>query len=259
VTDQPGVAPPPPLSPSSAQAHLSAAGFLRAFLNSSMVAVATLVGAVAALVSRVFDRSGDSVLWLARRWARLIGRLAGLEMVLEARATLDPSRPYVFMANHLSTVDIWATLAVLPVPVRMIAKKQLAAIPLLGWAMWAGRFIFIDRQNPAAARRSIERAKDRIRNGHSVLLFPEGTRSRQGSLLPFKKGGFHLAIDAGVPIVPLALRGSREAMPPGSLLLRPGRVRVVMGEPVATAGLAERDRDALMVRVRAEIERMLAG
>src|SRR5213078_3864411 len=114
--------------------------------------------------------------------------------------------------------------------------------------MRAGRFIFIDRQNAISARRSIERAKERIRAGTSVLLFPEGTRSRDGQLQPFKKGGFHLAIDAGVPIVPVAIRGTRELMPRGSLRVKPGRVRVTIGEPIPTDGLEVDDRNALLDR-----------
>jgi 1-acyl-sn-glycerol-3-phosphate acyltransferase len=213
---------------------------------------------VAALSTRLFDPSGDTVMVLARWWSRLIAAVAGLELTVEYRARIEPGRPYVFMANHLSTVDIWAVLITSPVPVRMIAKKQLAAIPLLGWAMLAGRFIFIDRQNAASARRSIDRAKDRIRNGQSVLVFPEGTRSRTGALAPFKKGGFHLAIDAGVPVVPVALRGTRECMPPGAHLTRSGPVHVTFGEPIPTDGLDEEHRESLREQVRERIAEMLA-
>jgi 1-acyl-sn-glycerol-3-phosphate acyltransferase len=263
VTEQPGAAPPSvsTLSPDDSPATRTApprGSVIRAIFNSTVVAVATIVGAVAALVSRLFDRSGDTVLRLARGWSRTIAALCGLRIHVECGSRLSPGQPYVFMANHLSTVDIWSLLVALPVPVRMIAKKQLAAIPLLGWAMWAGRFIFIDRHNPASARRSIERAKERIRNGQSVLLFPEGTRSRDGRLLPFKKGGFHMAIDAGVPIVPVAIRGSREVMPPGSLLLRPGNVHVTIGEPISTGAVVGRDSEALVDRVRSAIVAMLS-
>lgn len=161
------------------------------------------------------------------------------------------------MSNHLSSVDIWALLAVVPVRVRMIAKKQLGRIPLFGWAMRAGRFIFIDRTNAVAARRSIEEAKRRIRGGQSVLIFPEGTRSRDGILLPFKKGGFHLAIEAGVPVIPVALVGTRACMPRKSLLLRAGHVRVVVGAEIPTAGLKESDRHVLLEKVRSEIAQMM--
>jgi 1-acyl-sn-glycerol-3-phosphate acyltransferase len=230
---------------------------LRPLLNTALVAITTILGSLAALISRLFDPSGDSVIQLARWWSRSITRLAGVKIEVERHAELDPTRPYVFMANHLSTVDIWALFVAIPVPMRMIAKKQLGSIPLFGWAMRAGRFIFIDRQNAVAARKSIERAKERIRGGTSVLIFPEGTRSRDGNLMAFKKGGFHLAIDAGVPIVPVALQGTRELMPRGSLLVRPGKIRVVVGAPVATQGLSPEDRDSLLQRVHGQIAEML--
>jgi 1-acyl-sn-glycerol-3-phosphate acyltransferase len=236
----------------------SSTGLARAVLNSTIVAVATIIGSVAALLSRLFDGSGETVLRFARVWSRAIARLTGLRVEVESRVPLDLGRSYVFMANHLSTVDIWALYIALPIPPRMLAKKQLAAIPLLGWAMWAGRFIFIDRGNAAAARRSIDRAKERIRGGESVLIFPEGTRSRDGQMLPFKKGGFHLAIDAGAPIVPVSIEGSREAMPAGTLLVRGGRVKIKIGVPIETAGLSEEDREQLLDRVRAEIVALLS-
>lgn len=230
---------------------------LRAGLNVVVIAVVTIVLAIVALMTRIFDRSGNTVIRLAQLWARLICWMAGVRVHVDARTALDPHKPYVFMSNHASTVDIWALYVALPVQVRMIAKKQLAAIPLFGWAMWAGRFIFIDRQNAVAARKSIDIAKNRIHDGESALIFPEGTRTRDGTLGAFKKGGFHLAIDAEVPLVPVALSGTRESMPRGSLLLKPGDVQVTIGVPFTTAGLTAEDRDTLLERVREEIARML--
>jgi 1-acyl-sn-glycerol-3-phosphate acyltransferase len=231
---------------------------IRPALTVLVVAIATIVGAVLAILSRLFDRTGATVLRLARVWAKGITRFAGVRILTDVRVPLDPKRPYVFMSNHASTVDIWALYVALPIPVRMLAKKQLAAIPLLGWAMWAGRFIFIDRHNAVSARRSIERARERIRGGESVLIFPEGTRTRDGALLPFKKGGFHLALEAGVPIVPVALSGTRDAMPRGSWLVRAGEVKVTVGEPFETANLSPDDRDRLLDDVRSRIAGLLA-
>jgi 1-acyl-sn-glycerol-3-phosphate acyltransferase len=232
---------------------------LRAVVSTTFIVVATLVGAVAALVVRAFDRTGNSVIDLARLWSRAVLAFAGVKVTVEWRGRLAKEQTYVFMANHLSTVDIWALYVALPVRVRMIAKKQLGAIPLLGWGMRAGRFIFIDRVNAIAARRSIDEAQRRIRGGDSVLIFPEGTRSRDGRLGAFKKGGFHLAIDSGVPVVPIALQGTRACMPRSSLLLRSGHVHVTFGEPVPTTGLTETDRHALLERVRTSIGKMLEG
>jgi 1-acyl-sn-glycerol-3-phosphate acyltransferase len=230
---------------------------LRPFFASLSFILATLVGSLLAVPAGIIDRTGELVLVLARLWARAVLRSAGVRLEVRSRAALQPDRPYVFMANHLSTVDIWAVLVAIPVSFRFIAKKQLGAVPFFGWAMRAGRFIFIDRQNAVAARRSIEEAARRIRSGQSVVIFPEGTRSRDGRLASFKKGGFHLALTSGVDIVPVAIRGSDRAMAPGKLLIRCGPVSLEMDDPIPTAGLKPEDRDALVERVRGRIAAML--
>jgi 1-acyl-sn-glycerol-3-phosphate acyltransferase len=207
---------------------------------------------------RLRDPTGDWVLDLARWWSGWVTGFAGVHISVDNRSNLESHQPYVFMANHASTIDIWALFLAIPRRVRMIAKKQLARIPLFGWVMWAGRFIFIDRQNAAAARRSIDDAGRRIRGGDSVLIFPEGTRTRDGQLGAFKKGGFHLAMEAGVPIVPIALRGTRALMPRGSLRVKSGEVSVIIGKPIPTSGLTVEDRPALIQRVRDAIAAMAA-
>lgn len=234
-----------------------ASGFslVRSAVHAVFLVVVTVIGALASILSVPFDRSGGAVIRFARWWSRILLWTAGVRLTVRIESPLDPRQPYVFMSNHLSTVDIWALFIAVPVDIRFIAKKQLGQIPLFGWAMAAGHFIFIDRKNPASARRSIELASDRIRGGSSVAMFPEGTRSRDGMLGPFKKGGFHLAMAAGVPIVPISIRGAGEVMPPGRLLVRPGPVVVTIGAPIPTAGLAAADRPALVDRVRGEIER----
>lgn len=204
------------------------------------------------------DRTGDRVVDLAKTWSKAILRFSGVRLVVDWKAQVDPAKPYVFMSNHLSTVDIWTLLVVVPQRIRMIAKKQLGRIPLFGWAMRAARFIFIDRANAVAARRSIDVARQRIADGQSVLIFPEGTRSRDGKLAAFKKGGFHLAIEAGVPIVPVALVGTRESMPRKSLLVRGGEVRVAIGAAIPTAGLSPADRHGLVDQVHAAIAALQA-
>jgi 1-acyl-sn-glycerol-3-phosphate acyltransferase len=219
--------------------------------------VLTLVGCVLAILSRLFDSSGDLVLKLARWWSRGVLGAAGVKIKVVSHAQLDPKQPYVVMPNHLSSVDIWAVFLAVPVPLRFIAKKQLGQIPLFGWAMRAGRFIFIDRQNATAARRSIDEAAARIRKGCSVVIFPEGTRSRDGRLGPFKKGGFHLALNSGADVVPVAIRGSREVMPRGSLLTRAGVVEFEIGAPIPTEGLGPEARDALRGKVRGIVAGML--
>jgi 1-acyl-sn-glycerol-3-phosphate acyltransferase len=222
------------------------------------VAIVTAFGSMMGLCMRMRDPTGDWVLDLARWWSGWVTGFAGVHISVDNRSNLESHQPYVFMANHASTIDIWALFLAIPRRVRMIAKKQLARIPLFGWVMWAGRFIFIDRQNAAAARRSIDDAGRRIRGGDSVLIFPEGTRTRDGQLGAFKKGGFHLAMEAGVPIVPIALRGTRALMPRGSLRVKSGEVSVIIGKPIPTSGLTVEDRPALIQRVRDAIAAMAA-
>jgi 1-acyl-sn-glycerol-3-phosphate acyltransferase len=230
---------------------------IRALIGVPAFVAATILGSIAALLAGIIDKSGDLVMVLARIWSRVVLGVPGVQVEVKAHATLDPKRPYVFMPNHASMVDIWAMFLAVPIQFRFIAKKQLGAIPLFGWAMRAGRFIFIDRQNPASARRSIDEAAERIKGGQSVVIFPEGTRTRDGKLGSFKKGGFHLAIDSGADIVPVAIRGTREVMPRGAVVMRAGKVTLELAAPISTAGLGPRDREALMTRVRAEIAAML--
>jgi 1-acyl-sn-glycerol-3-phosphate acyltransferase len=236
---------------------IRALSLIRALLAVPSFLTATILGSLAALVLGVIDKTGDLVLSLARLWSRVLLGVPGVKVEITMRTPLDPARPYVLMPNHASMVDIWAMFVAVPVRFRFIAKKQLGAIPLFGWAMRAGRFIFIDRQNAASARRSIDEAARRIKSGQSVVIFPEGTRTRDGRLGAFKKGGFHLAIDSGVEIVPVAIRGSGAVMPPGSPLIRAGTVRLELDDPIPTAGLGTADREALIARVRSRIAAML--
>lgn len=230
---------------------------IRALLSTISFVAATIAGSLGALVAGVIDKSGDMVLVLARLWSRVILGVPGVKLNVTMRARLEPGRPYIFMPNHASMVDIWAVFVAIPASFRFIAKKQLSRIPLFGWAMAAGRFIFIDRQNALAARRSMDEAARRIRSGQSVVIFPEGTRTRTGRLGPFKKGGFHLAIDSGVSIVPVAIRGSHAVMPPGSPLIRAGTVTIEVDDPIPTDGLDTTERDALIQKVRGRIAAML--
>jgi 1-acyl-sn-glycerol-3-phosphate acyltransferase len=214
------------------------------------------LGSLAAL-SGLWDRTGETVLRIGRFWSRLLLAVAGVELKVQHHGELDPSRPYVFMCNHASMIDIWAAFVAVPVSFRFIAKKQLAWIPIFGWAMAAGRMIFIDRQNAVAARRSIEEAVRRIRSGQSVVIYPEGTRTRDGRLMPFKKGGFHLAIDSGAAIVPMAIQGSRALMPRRAMLIRAGEVHLQFGEPIPTAGLGAADRERTLKLVHQRVAEML--
>jgi 1-acyl-sn-glycerol-3-phosphate acyltransferase len=188
-----------------------------------------------------------------RRWGRGLLRALGVEPLVEGLERLEPGRPYVYVANHLSYADVWVLLAVLPGSVRFVAKKELLRIPIFGRALVAGGQIVIDRRNLKSAFGAYEEAAAAIRGGMSAIVFVEGTRSRDGMLLPFKKGPFVLAIAAGVPVVPVYLDGTRQVLPRGRLLARPHPVRARFGAPIPTTGLGYDDRDALMARARAAI------
>ena len=166
-------------------------------------------------------------------------------------------RPVIFMSNHESNLDPPVLIAAIPIPAVYISKKELKWVPLVGWAAQLGGVIFIDRSNRERAIHSIQRAAQEIRDGKSVVIFPEGTRTRTGALGRFKKGGFPMALDAGVPIVPLATVGGFQTLPPGARGVRPGRYAVRFGVPVDPARFPERD--ALLQEVRTRIQDLIAA
>lgn len=188
-------------------------------------------------------------------WAR---RFWGAGLVHLARATLiqhpgfepEPGKPYFFAMNHQSLFDIVAAFVCIPVNLRFVAKKSLRWIPFLGWYMTVTRMVFIDRQNREDAKRSLEEACEKIKTGISILTFPEGTRSPDGRILPLKKGLFIMAIQAGVPIVPVAIEGAHSLLKRDTPRIQPCRIDLAIGEPIPTAGLTLDDRDVLMDRVR---------
>lgn len=219
-----------------------------------------ILGLLAVLVSWIPPR-GRGMLLVARIWSRCLLAAAGVRLEVE----LDPAwegEPddghYVFMANHASYTDVPALLAVLPGQVRFAAKRTLFFIPVFGWSLWAGGFIPIDRNNRARAKDAFAIAVRRLRGGASVLFFPEGSRSPDGRLHRFERGGFLLALKSGTPIVPVGIEGSHRVMPRSRLTVRPGTIRVRLGAPVDTSGLGVRDRNELVRDVRRRIA-ALAG
>jgi 1-acyl-sn-glycerol-3-phosphate acyltransferase len=169
-----------------------------------------------------------------------------------------PARAAVYCANHQSNVDPPVLFDAVHPQMHILYKAEIDAIPVLARAFRYGGFIPVDRRNREAAMRSIEAGAESIRSGNSFLIFPEGTRSRTNELLPFKKGGFLMAMKAGAPIVPVAIQGGRDAMRRGSKIIRPVTVSIRIGEPIETAGLVATDRDTLIARTREQIVALLA-
>jgi 1-acyl-sn-glycerol-3-phosphate acyltransferase len=209
-------------------------------------------GGVACLAAP-FDRDGRAVVWVGRQWVRWILRTCGVRVDVDGLENVPRDRPCVYMSNHQSVFDIAAIVATLPVSWNFVAKRELTWIPFFGWALALGHQIIVDRRNREASVRSLARAAERVRAGANVIIFPEGTRSPDASIREFKSGGFHLAIQAGVPIVPVAVSGSWRVARKGSLRIDSGRVLVRYGKPIPTAGLGVDDRVALKRRVREAI------
>lgn len=219
---------------------------------------ATVSLSLVALLLSPFDRRGEKVNKLGRLWATLHLKTCGIRISLQGAENLsDP--PYIIMCNHQSTLDIFALLSSVRLPFKWIAKKELFSVPFLGWALKAGRNIPMDRTHPRKALTSVNMAARMIQEGMNIIIFPEGTWSTDGVLLPFKKGGFSLAQRTGVPIVPVGIKGTGPLQPEGCFLPRgKGTIEIRIGTPIPVVGKGPPARSRLLHEVRSHIER-LAG
>lgn len=226
-----------------------------------VVFVSTVVHALAALgaaLLRVPSRPGRIYDWSTSDWARWILAAAGTPVILEGAERIPRGVPVVYAANHTSMFDIWALAAALPGSIRFVAKAELTRIPLLGAAMVRAGHVSIERENKTRALDAYRRAAETVRSGISTVVFPEGTRSRTGELLPFKNAPFGLAIAAGVPLVPLYVAGTFRILPKGGFRLHPAPIRVQVGEPIATTGMSAADRQTLRERARSALAALAA-
>ncbi|MHB8109229.1 MAG: lysophospholipid acyltransferase family protein [Syntrophorhabdaceae bacterium] len=222
------------------------------------LAVSTFTLSLLGLFLALFGNQEETMHRLARLWARLHLATADIDVVIHGLDRIS-SPPYVFMCNHQSALDIYALLAQLPVSFKWIAKRQLFAIPIFGWAMKKAGYISIDRENAREALKAIEEAARKIRGGTNIIIFPEGTRSVDGKLLPFKKGGFSLALRAMVPIVPIGIYGSSDLQPKGSSVPRKkGVIYIEIGNPIVLEGMDRSKKTAVMDDVRIHIENLMA-
>ena len=210
------------------------------------IAINTALTVPVVVVAAAFDpRVAYDV---SRLWAIVNLALCRVGVESTRRAPLDPRRPYVFMSNHASHFDVLAVVAALPeFQLRWVAKRELAEIPIFGWGLRRAGHIIIDRSNPEQAIASLRAARAMMETGISVMIFPEGTREgHDHELLPLKKGGFMLALETGVPIVPLAVRNSRAILPRDDWRVRSGTIHVVVGTPIP---VADETRERLVQRV----------
>ena len=245
----------------SAESATSATGWSLSALRiglSPFVFRGMLIGMATVAVGIHRSTGSRELAWrFAKARARTLTWLLGVSPRLSGLEHLAGRGPFIFAPNHQSHLDILLLLANLPGRVRFAAKRELWQHPVMGAVLDTLGMVPIDRERPEHAVEALNRA---AAERDSFVIFPEGTRSRTGDLLPFKKGAFVLAIATGLPIVPLVLRGTRRLMPRGSrLTVVPGEAEIIIEEPILTAGLAYEDRDALAARVRAAIERHHAG
>lgn len=230
---------------------------LRGLWTGIVLALTTVVCSTIAAVWATVRPGSDAAMVAARIWGRLNYRAAGARVSYANLEIAHAHAPCIYVSNHQSNVDIWALISVLPPRTRFVAKQSLFRIPLLGWAMRVSDFIPIDRTNRTKAIRSLEDAAAKIRGGRSVVLFAEGTRSAGDTLAPFKKGPFHLALAAGVPIIPVAISGSGAVMPPRSLEVRSGPVTVRFCDPIDVRPYRPKDVQGLLDTVHTVIARAL--
>jgi 1-acyl-sn-glycerol-3-phosphate acyltransferase len=197
---------------------------------------------------------------IERIWGRMILALCGVKVRVEGADRRFDAPAYLVMANHTSHFDVIALCASVPIYLRAVAKRELGYIPIFGWVLWMGAAIMIDRGDRQKAIASIERAGRAIRQGRTVLMFPEGTRTPPGVLGPLKKGPFHLATSAKVPILPIGVIGTGQVLLPGDWRIRPGPVVVRIGDPIPTEGVPDDDagRSLLMERVADALKALMA-
>jgi 1-acyl-sn-glycerol-3-phosphate acyltransferase len=214
---------------------------------SSLVLIGALVGANEKLYE-----------WIARSWGRVVLWLAGISVEVQGRENLMLDRPQIVASNHQSWFDVFAIAANLPKKFRFVAKEELGRIPVFGQAWNTAGHISVNRSDRVQAIRTLEHYGDLIRKDNStIVIFPEGTRSRDGHLLPFKKGAFMLALHTHVDIVPTAVTGSRFVLQKGDWRIRKGRIILRFGQPIPTVGYTESNREELIGLVRSQIEKMV--
>jgi 1-acyl-sn-glycerol-3-phosphate acyltransferase len=226
------------------------------------ISVYTIILGAASIVSSLFERNGHFAHRCARAWSWLILKTTNVDVSVDGLERLTPGTTYIFVSNHQSHYDTPVIFSSLPYQLRIIAKESLARFPVLGWHLKRGGHLFVDRRNPDQGG-ILSRWRALVSQGLSLIIYAEGTRSRDGRVAKFKAGSFLLAIQAGLPVVPLAVIGTRRVMPKGRLRTEPGRVRLIVHDPIAAPALEQptvRDARALAARahaiVAATVERL---
>ncbi|MBN2160372.1 MAG: 1-acyl-sn-glycerol-3-phosphate acyltransferase [Spirochaetes bacterium] len=219
------------------------------FLGVNTAVLGTLV-----IITSFADPTGNFVHYIGKFWSRMNLFLVGAKVKVSGLDHIARGSSYIVMANHQSHYDVWSLIGHLPLQLRWVIKKELRRIPIFGLGCERMGHIFIDRGNPDKSREELQALKDKFRHGASVVFFPEGTRSTEGGLLPFKKGGFVMSLQTGISILPVTVNGSRELLPKDSTRFQPGTIYISIHKPVPVENYSYENREELMGNVREIIE-----
>jgi len=219
------------------------------------IAISLLVLGSLVILTSPFDRKGKVIHRYARLWGKAALLANRVKVRVEGIEHLKGEGPYIIMSNHQGSYDIFALLSHLPFQFKWLAKKELFSVPFFGWVMVAAGYISIDREGTRKTVEAMNEAARKIREGMSLLIFPEGSRSPDGSIQPFKKGGFTLAIKSKVPIIPISISGSREVMPKEKFTSASGEIRIRIDHPIEIQNYSMKDRQSLMEKVSKTISK----
>lgn len=214
------------------------------------VVIDTAILGIIVIVLSYFDPNGNRIHYIGKFWSRMNLLLSGVRVRMHGLDNVKPGKLYVVMSNHQSHYDVWTLIGYLPLQLRWVMKKELRRIPIFGLGCERMGHIYIDRKNPNQSHKELEVARKKFEAGASVVFFPEGTRSPNGTLLPFKKGGFVMALQHHLPILPITVNGTRNILPKGSFMIMPGVVDVIIHPPVPTTGYSLEQKEALMDKIR---------
>ena len=217
----------------------------------------TIIVCLTIIIISPFDKKGNIVHYIGKFWSLLNVFLSGTRLTIKGMEKIDTNLPHIVMSNHQSLFDVWALIGKIPLQIRWIVKSEIRKIPIFGYTLERMGHVYVDRRNRTAAFISLETASKKIKKGTSVIIFPEGTRSKDGQLLKFRMGGIIMALKSGVPILPVTVNGSRFVLPKNTLALMPGKIEIIIGDVIDPGIYDENQRHELMEKIRSAINENL--